>query len=359
MLSIIRGWLDRHFSDPEAVLLLVVLTVGLLIVIGMGGILMPVLASIVIAYLLDWWVQALERKKIGHVPAVTIVFIGFLSIFSLALLVMMPLIWRQFTTLFNDLPTLLGKGKLIIIDLVEAYPAYFTEEQIDNIISSALNDMQRWGKFVLAASLTSIPGVIAWIVYLILVPLLVFFFLKDRDQITDWVGGFFPRKNKMLNRVWNEVNGQIGNYVRGKITEIFIVWFATYLVFIYFDLRYSMLLSALVGLSVVIPYVGAAVVTIPVIFVAYLQFGWSGEFAWCLTAYLVVQALDGNVLVPLLFSEAVNLHPVAIMVSILLFGGLWGFWGVFFAIPLATVIKAVINAWPKAERKRRRRLRSR
>jgi putative permease len=65
--------------------------------------------------------------------------------------------------------------------------------------------------------------------------------------------------------------------------------------------------------------------------------------------YVVIQGLDGNVLVPLLFSEAVNLHPVAIILAILFFGGIWGLWGVFFAIPLATLIKAIINAWPTPE----------
>jgi putative permease len=67
-----------------------------------------------------------------------------------------------------------------------------------------------------------------------------------------------------------------------------------------------------------------------------------------MVVYTVIQTLDGNVLVPLLFSEAVNLHPVAIICAVLLFGGLWGFWGVFFAIPLATLFKAVLDAWPKA-----------
>lgn len=70
---------------------------------------------------------------------------------------------------------------------------------------------------------------------------------------------------------------------------------------------------------------------------------------YLMIAYGIIQALDGNVLVPLLFSEAVNLHPVAIIVAVLVFGGLWGFWGVFFAIPLATLIKAILNAWPKAK----------
>ncbi len=98
----------------------------------------------------------------------------------------------------------------------------------------------------------------------------------------------------------------------------------------------------------VIPFVGAAVVTLPVAMVAYFQWGWSSEFIYLMLAYTAIQALDGNVLVPLLFSEAVNLHPVAIILAVLVFGGLWGFWGVFFAIPLATLVKAILYAWPIA-----------
>jgi len=110
-----------------------------------------------------------------------------------------------------------------------------------------------------------------------------------------------------------------------------------------------MLLAVLVGLSVLIPYVGAAVVTIPVILIAWFQWGWSGDFIYVVTIYLVIQALDGNLLVPLLFSEVVNIHPVAIIVAVLFFGGLWGVWGVFFAIPLATLVHAVLVAWPKSD----------
>ena len=140
---------------------------------------------------------------------------------------------------------------------------------------------------------------------------------------------------------------QIANYVRGKFWEIIIVWSASFVTFTMLGLEYAMLLGVLVGLSVIVPYIGAAVVSIPVILLAWFQWGWGADFIWLTVAYLIIQALDGNVLVPLLFSEAVDLHPVAIIVAILVFGGLWGFWGVFFAIPLATLVQAVISAWPK------------
>ena len=145
------------------------------------------------------------------------------------------------------------------------------------------------------------------------------------------------------------MKAQVSNYVRGKFLEILIVGIVSYLAFAFMDLRYAGLLALLVGLSVVVPYIGAAVVTIPVAAVAFVQWGWSSEFYWLLGIYALIQALDGNVLVPLLFSEAVNLHPIAIIVAVLVFGGLWGFWGVFFAIPLATLLKAILSAWPKAK----------
>jgi len=88
-------------------------------------------------------------------------------------------------------------------------------------------------------------------------------------------------------------------------------------------------------------------VTIPVTLVAFFQWGWSTEFFYVFTVYSVIQFLDGNVLVPLLFSEAVNLHPIAIILAVLVFGGIWGLWGVFFAIPLATLIKSLLQAWPR------------
>ena len=125
------------------------------------------------------------------------------------------------------------------------------------------------------------------------------------------------------------------------------MWFVSYVTYKTMGLNYALLLSVLMGLQVVIPYIGATLVTFPVLGVAYFQWGLSGDnFLYILIAYSIIQALDGVILVPVLFSEAVNLHAIAIIVAILFFGGLWGFWGVFLAIPLATVVKAVLTAWP-------------
>jgi putative permease len=198
--------------------------------------------------------------------------------------------------------------------------------------------------FVSAASVISL---ITAMVYLILVPVLIFFLLKDKMALIDWFSQFLPRDRHLSVSVWQEVDMQIGNYVRGKFVEILILGVVSYITFSAFGLHYAMLLAVFMGLQVIIPYVGATLVTFPVLGVAYLQWGIGDDFMYILIAYSIIQAIDGVVLVPLLFSEAVNLHPIAIIVAILFFGGLWGFWGVFFAIPLATLVKAVLTAWPR------------
>jgi putative permease len=189
-----------------------------------------------------------------------------------------------------------------------------------------------------------IIGIMALLIYLIIVPLLVFFMLKDKHVLMDHVSRIIPNNRRLITQVSSEMNVQIMNYIRGKALEVLIVGSVTFVVFALFDLRYATLLAVLVGLSVLIPYIGAAVVTLPIFLVALFQFGWSAMFAYVMVAYLVIQALDGNVLVPLLFSEAVSLNPVYIIAAVLVFGGIWGFWGVFFAIPLASLVKAVLTA---------------
>ena len=347
MIRFFTEWYRRYFSDPQAVLLAVMLILGFAIVIFMGGMLAPVLAAIVIAYLLEGSVQHLTKIRVPRIVAVTIVFLLFLT-FSVAIIVgLLPLISRQLTELVQQLPYIINDWQQLLLHLPEKYPQLMTEEQVWDFVQVIRSGIAELGQTVFSLSLASIPRLITVLVYLVLGPVLVFFFLKDKSLITGWFANILPKERPLLDRVWQEMDGQIGNYVRGKFYEIMIVGSITFTVFSLMGLKYAVLLSVLVGLSVIIPYIGATVATIPVAIAAYIQWGWGADFGWIMLAYGIIQTLDGNLLVPLLFSEAVNLHPIAIIVAVLVFGGLWGFWGVFFAIPLATLVNALLSAWPR------------
>ena len=346
MANAIRAWFERHFSDPQVIGLAAVLIGGFAIVYLGGEMLTPVIASMVIAYLLEGLIGVLERKRVPRLAAVIVVFVAFMTTLLFVMFGLLPLLSRQATQLLQQLPTMIGRGQDVLLALPHTYPELFSEQQVVDLINQIRSEAVTIGQGAVQASLSSVLGILTLLVYLVLMPLMVFFFLKDKTVIVTWVKHFLPADRRLAGQVWADVDMQIGNYVRGKFIEIVIVWIATYVTFAVMGLQFAMLLGVLVGLSVVIPYVGAVTVTFPVAIIAYFQWGFTSEFAYIMIAYAIIQALDGNVLVPLLFSEVVNLHPIAIITAVLVFGGLWGFWGVFFAIPLATLVQAVLKAWP-------------
>ncbi|PAU57386.1 AI-2E family transporter [Pseudomonas indica] len=347
MVKVLRDWVQRYFSDEEAVVLAVLLVLGFTAVLTLGDMLAPVLAGLVLAFLMQGLVNALERLHLPQIAAVWLVFALFIGVLALFMLVLVPLLWQQLITLFNELPRMLGEWQSLLLLLPERYPHLVTNEQVLQAIEAARGEIGKFGQWLLTFSLSSLPILVNVMIYLVLVPILVFFFLKDRALIAGWLSGYLPRERALMTQVAREMNQQIANYIRGKVIEIIICGVVTYIAFAALGLNYAALLALLVGFSVIVPYIGAVVVTVPVALIALFQWGWGDQFIYLMVVYGVIQALDGNVLVPLLFSEAVNLHPVAIICAVLLFGGLWGFWGVFFAIPLATLFKAVLDAWPR------------
>lgn len=345
MVSLFTDWYKRNFSDPSAVTLLVILLSIFLFVYFFSELLMPVFVAIAIAFLLDLPVSKLKKIGGSRTGSVTIVVTGFVTLALMTILGLVPVIWQQGSNFIQEVPHMVSEGQIYLMTLPDKYPEIVTVEQIDTLIKAVNEKFIDWGQIVLKASLNSISDIVALMIYLILVPLMVFFFLKDKNELFKSLSIFLPRDRRMVLQVGNEMNIQIMNYIRGKVIEILIIGIASTVAFIALGLNYAVLLGVLVGLSVLVPYVGATIVTLPVLLVALFQFGTTAEFGYVMLAYAIIQALDGNLLVPLLFSEAVNLHPVTIIIAVIFFGGLWGFWGVFFAIPLATLVKAVLNAW--------------
>ncbi|MDQ7730972.1 AI-2E family transporter [Halomonas sp. SpR8] len=350
--TILKSWVERYFSDEEALILLVVLVAGFAAIIWFGRMLAPFFTALVIAFLLQGVVSALTRRGVPHLLAVILVFLAFVSVLLTLAFILMPLIWNQLVGLVQETPRMFASGQGWLDELQARYPNIITPDQMQSWIGVASREISQLGQRALTLSLASLGNIMSLIIYLVLVPILVFFMLKDRDVLVGFILSLLPQKRTLLSRIWREMDDQIANYIRGKFIEIIIVGTVTFFTFAFFGLPYTALLAVLVGFSVLVPYIGAAVATLPVAAVAGFHFGLSEEFLYVLVAYGVIQALDGNVLAPVLFSETNNIHPVSIIVAVLFFGGIWGFWGIFFAIPLATLLKALIYAWPRGRRGR-------
>ncbi len=350
MLDVLLTWYKRRFSDPNAVVLFWLLVGSFGVIYFFSGILAPFLIALVIAYLLEWFVQKLTGIGFSRSLSTSIVVLLFISITILLGIVVVPTLFRQSINLLREAPAMLSHASDQVKRLPEIYPDLIDVTLVENVLTLIQERILSSSANIVSFSFSSLMSLAVVAVYAVLVPILIFFMLKDKDRLLLIIKRFLPDNRSLVNQVWVQMNEQISNYIRGKVIHILIVGSVSYIVFLIMGLNYALLLGVLVGFSVLIPYIGAFSVTLPVLFVALFQWGFSPECAYILVAYTIIQILDGNVLTPLLFSEAMNLHPIAIILAVLVFGGLWGFWGVFFAIPLATLVSVLVNSWPGSSR---------
>ena len=347
MFKFFKEWYDSHLTDPNQVALaLIILSISLVIYILLSTV-TPILVAIILAYMLEGVVHRFSKEELSNRNTIVLlVYFSFLAVSLVILFLLLPLMIEQLTLFVKSLPSILEKGKILLLSLTSSEKGFITPTQLTNIFSALNSEVAMMSGSIVSYSLASAGSILETIVYMLIVPILIFFLLFDKKEINGWFKKFFPEKLDLSKKAYAELDLKIGNYIRCKFIEIIIVWIASTLFFSLLGLNYALLLGFLCGISVIIPYVGAIAVTIPIIFVGYFQWGTSSEFWYVIFAHILIQVLDGNVVVPILFSDAVNLHPLAILISILFFGTIWGIWGVFFAIPLAVLVNTLLNIWP-------------
>lgn len=330
-------------SDQQLVMLLASLFIIIALLITLGDVLAPVVVAIALAYVLDDVIQLLGSFRFPRLFSIALVLTCTILLVLFALLTILPLLTGQVGKLVAQAPDVVERLRQSIQTFHANYVSWLDPDYLQQLVANGVNKMPDWGGQLLSVSIASIPGMITLLVYMVLVPVLVFFLLKDKPMIIEWTQRFLPQERSLLQRVWGEVDIQIGNYIRGKFWESVVVGVAMWLAYAMMGHEYALLLGTLTGISVWVPFVGAAIVTIPVVLLSIFQWGWSDMTLYGLLIYSVIQIIDANVLVPWMFSEMVNLHPVAIIVAILVFGSLWGVLGVFIAIPMAALVQSVLT----------------
>ena len=347
MLEEINNLFRKIFSSEETLVFALLLTGAFLTLFFFGNILTPFLVSIIFAYLLVGMQKRLEEYGLNSTLALILTY-SFFLLLGVALMVwLVPLVYQQLQSLILEIPKWVNSFMIFVQNIPEKYPDLISSDQITTFLQSLSGQITAISEDFLKASIAGIQNTVTIAINLVLLPILVFFFLFDRESIISGFLSVLPNKRAMLQNVWVEMDDQLSNYARGKAIEIVIVGLVAAIIFMYFDLQYVALLSVLVGFSVLIPFLGAFIVTLPVAVLGLLQFGLTFDFWLLMGLYVILQMLDGYLLVPILFSDAVKLHPVIIMLAVFIFGGMFGFWGIFFAIPIATLIKAIWNSWPE------------
>ena len=345
MIKFLKNFFQNYFYDDEHYAALFFLFIGLVILYFLGGILAPILISILIAYILNGLMTFLEEKGSSKTLSLSVTLLVF-TLFYLSIFVFFPFLSRQILLLVSDIPQIFETVNIFLSSQLNEYSGSLSSKQIDEAFANALSYIPSILQNALLQLNAGFSTMMNALLYLIIIPFLVFFFLKDKDIFLNYLKFLLPKKRDLLSKIWFDLNKQLYGYLRGKSLEMLIVVLFTGFVFYLQEVNYSIILAILVGLSVLVHYVGAILVTIPVILIGLFQWGLESNFYIYLFSYLLIQALDGNVLMPLLLGREVKLHPVLIITAVLIFGGIWGFWGLLFAIPIATFLRAIFVAWP-------------
>ncbi|MCH9665057.1 MAG: AI-2E family transporter [Gammaproteobacteria bacterium] len=336
-----------YFAGQESGFTLFLFLLAGLALYYLGTFLFPFFVAVFISFLLNELVTQLKKRRLSHLLSVAITFILFLTCSTVLIFMVLPFLWQRTILFVQEFPSTIEQIGDWLYLLPESYPELFSSDDIDGFVATIREQLVEYGQTVISASLTSIGDIAGFFVYILLVLVMVFFILKDYDKLTNYLVKFLPEEHKLMSRLGTKMKREMLRYIWGKLLEGFIVFVVSVITFSILGLNFTFLLAIAVGVSVIIPYIGAAIVTIPVLLVAYAQFGAENMFYYVLIAYLILQLLDGYILVPLLFSELINLHPVSVILAILVFGSIWGIWGIAFAIPMATFIKALIEYWPR------------
>ena len=186
MIKIFGRWAERYFADEEAVLIIVLLIASVAVVVTMGVVLAPMIAAIIIAFLLQGVVARLEQWGTPHVVAVMAAFLLLVGFIVLVLLVLLPSMWAQTLKLAGEAPKMLKEAQYLLLVLPERYPELVAKAQLDQMVAAASADLGQVAQKVLSFSLTQLPILFGVLIYLVLVPILVFFFLnKFFIQVVD------------------------------------------------------------------------------------------------------------------------------------------------------------------------------
>ena len=333
--------INNLLKNQQFMFLATVISAGFISLWVVGDLSTPILASIVLALLFR--PMQVYFIKIG-IPERLSVFITFLIVVILALvffLIFIPLFINEATRYWNELPNLVVISEPLL-DLLGQYNAPI--ESIEGA-QSFLSEIAGYASDAVSFTISRLQDTANLLLTIILVPIFLFFWLWDTDTLSSGFSKLVPKKRKFLIRVWNETNTNFQSYFKAKFVEVFVVAVSGSLMFWALGLNSPVLLGVSFGLSQLIPFFGPVFMTFPVLIVSLAQFGLDPYVIVILLFYGLLQNIDGNIFLPFLMSGVVKLPAVVVLLSVFLFGAIFGIWGVFFAVPIASFIKSLMDNW--------------
>ncbi len=313
-----------------------------------SSILLPFVAGMALAYFLDPVADWLERRGLSRAMATVVILVCFVTIFALALMLVIPIIISQFTQFAAALPGYISELQTIISSPQTSFLPPWVSAQIETVKENFSQVLSQGAGFVgslLAQIWNSGKAIVDVMSLLVVTPVVAFYILLDWDRMVRKVDSWIPRDQVIVVRqIARDMDQSVAGFIRGQgsLCLILGIYYAVGLSLV--GLNFGLLIGFVAGMISFIPYIGSLIGLVMAIGVALVQF-WP-DFPWILAVAAVFfsgQFLEGNILQPKLVGQSVGLHPVWLMFALFAFGALFGFVGLLIAVPAAAVVGVLVR----------------
>ncbi|MEE9552253.1 MAG: AI-2E family transporter [Gammaproteobacteria bacterium] len=335
-------------TDAQKWLVLTCGVLGCWLIYLLAPILTPFLVGALLAYLGDPIVDQLERLKLSRTLAVIIVFACMLFAGLVLLLILIPLIEGQLSSFFNKLPRfVIWLQDTLIPRLTSLFGLELENIDLSEIKQSITNNWQDVGS-ILSQLIIKVSQsgkvVIAWLVYLVLIPIVTFYLLRDWDILVARIHELMPRRHvSVITRLARECDEVLDEFLHGQLLVMLgqgiIYTIGLWIV----GLEFALLIGMLAGLVSFVPYLGFVVGFSVASIAVLMQYHDLVHLVYVALVFGVGQAIEGMLLSPILVGDRIGLHPVAVIFAVMAGGQLFGFFGVLLALPVAAIIVVLLR----------------
>ncbi len=335
-------------TDSQKWLALASTAFGGWLVYLLSPVLMPFVFGAILAYLGDPLTDKLETYRLSRIQSVIVVFMAMALVLALVLLMLIPQLESQVANFIGNLPAYAEKLNRVVLPWLEQrFKLNLRHLQINEIINLVKNHWQNAGGIV-ASTMSSVShsgGVIAaWMMNLVLIPVVTFYLLRDWDSLVDKIYDLLPRRIAPTTaKLAGEVNTVLSAFLRGQFYVMLALGCIYSLGLWLIGLDLALLIGMVAGLVSFIPYLGAIVGIVAACIAALVQYQALSQLVPVAVVFLVGQALEGTVLTPKLVGNKIGLHPVAVIFSVMAGGQLFGFLGVLLALPVASIVMVFLR----------------
>ncbi|MCC8372353.1 MAG: AI-2E family transporter [Rickettsia endosymbiont of Pseudomimeciton antennatum] len=333
----------------KAIFWVIVVSTIIITLTLISNILMPFFIAGIISYILQPIIDNLSlRYKLSRTIVVSVISFLFFSILAIILVVLMPIIYQQTTLLISKIPAYKDYLQTELIPVITAKIYSIDPNIADNIKNSISNFVN--GIFLLITGLANniwhvTRVTINLLVLILLIPLILFYFLRDWFTMSENINLLLPLKGKKkIQEILSAINDSLSAYIRGQLNVCLLlsVYYGVSLSVLGVDL--GVLLGVLSGFSIIIPFVGILISFSLTMIVSYFAFGMVNTLFYIIIIYLIGTIVEGYILSPKIIGDKIGLHPLWIIFAVLALGNIFGFLGILFAIPIASIVKVLFLA---------------